>query len=248
VIADTCLGFHVACGTMVKGGLAVIMGFVLFLGTVLLLLAAVFGRRMAYLVLAISFFSWMIILSTIWLTGLFISQGPTTVKNLGPRGTEPGWVIESAGSAPQAIYPEYRSYPASGPWQEPGTNDTEQASFQAVQTSVQSFLAAKANADANKDPFAPGAFVTTDFVVQDVEFAAAGDVSLAAAHAFYTGGGPQITVFLRHDSGSVPRYSIMFLAGSILGLAVHLPFLDRAEKKRKEILTGGTAPPWYGPA
>jgi hypothetical protein len=53
---------------------------------------------------------------------------------------------------------------------------------------------------------------------------------------------------MRHDSGSVNRYSWMFLIGSTIGFAVHLPLLDRAERKRKEILTGGTAPPWYGPA
>jgi hypothetical protein len=40
----------------------------------------------------------------------------------------------------------------------------------------------------------------------------------------------------------------MFLIASVVGLGIHLPFLDRAERKRKEILTGGTAPPWYGPA
>jgi hypothetical protein len=40
----------------------------------------------------------------------------------------------------------------------------------------------------------------------------------------------------------------MFLGGSIALFAVHLPLLDRAEKKRKEFLTGGNAPPWYGPA
>lgn len=248
MIAQSCLGFSIECGTIVKGSLAVITAFVLFLGSVLLLLSAVFGRRMGYLVLAVSFFSWMIILSTIWLTGLFISQGPTTVKNLGPRGAEPGWVIESAGTNPTPTYAEFTKYPSSAPWRVPGKNDTEQASLQAVQTAVQSFLADQSNTKAHIDPFAPNAFVTTDFTVSGVEFAPAGDVSLSAAHAFYNGGGPEITVFLRHDSGSVPRYSIMFLAGSILGLGVHLPFLDRAERKRKDILTGGTAPPWYGPA
>ena len=40
----------------------------------------------------------------------------------------------------------------------------------------------------------------------------------------------------------------MFLIGSTLLFCAHLPFLDRAERTRKEILTGGTAPPWYGPA
>jgi hypothetical protein len=40
----------------------------------------------------------------------------------------------------------------------------------------------------------------------------------------------------------------MFLAGSIGMFLVTLPLLDRAEKKRKEFLTGGGAPAWYGPA
>ncbi len=94
-----------------------------------------------------------------------------------------------------------------------------------------------------------GAVATTDFTVEDIEFFATEDgVSLAGAQAFFTDGGPVLTVHLRHDSGSVNRYSWMFLIGSTLLFAVHLPFLDRAEKKRKEILTGGTAPPWYGPA
>ena len=53
---------------------------------------------------------------------------------------------------------------------------------------------------------------------------------------------------MRHDSGSVNRYSWMFLIGSVVGLAIHLPLLDLAERRRKEVLTGGTAPPWYGPA
>ncbi len=35
---------------------------------------------------------------------------------------------------------------------------------------------------------------------------------------------------------------------SVVGVAIHVPFLDRAERTRKQILTGGTAPPWYGPA
>ena len=66
--------------------------------------------------------------------------------------------------------------------------------------------------------------------------------------AFFSAGGPQITVFAYHDPGNVPVYSWSFLIASLLGFAVHLPLLDRAEKKRKAILTGGTAAPWYGPA
>ena len=69
-----------------------------------------------------------------------------------------------------------------------------------------------------------------------------------AAHGYYTSGGPMVTMFAYFDKGNVPKYSIGFLGASIFGFLIHLPFLDRAEKRRKEILTGGTAPAWFGPA
>jgi len=242
----TCIGFHVDCGTMVKGVLGVAMGFTLFIGSVLLLLSAVFGRRMGYLVLAVCFFGWLMLYSALWTFG-FWSQGPTTPVDLGPRGAEPGWVVEAAGQNVTSFpYSQYRDYPTGGEWITPSPGLS--ASVQSVTGAVQAYLAEQANAKAGKTQFEPGAFQTTDFTVQDIRFAADGKVSLAAAQAYYNGGGPQITVYLRHDSGSVPRYSWMFLIGSTLGFLIHLPFLDRAERSRKEILTGGTAPPWYGPA
>jgi hypothetical protein len=130
----------------------------------------------------------------------------------------------------------------------PGTNEADTGSVQSVQGAVQSYLAAQVNEEQDKGPFDPGAVQTTDFTVENIRFAAEGETSLAAARAFYNGGGPMLTVYLRHDSGSVPVYSYAFLLISLIGLAVHLPLLDRAERTRKEILTGGTAPPWYGPA
>jgi hypothetical protein len=247
IAADTCLGFHVACGTIVKGGLSVVMGLVLFVGSPLLLVSAVFGRRMGALVVAACFFGWMLLLSALWTFG-FWSQGPQTPTNLGPRGVEPAWVVESAGTSPEATYEVFSSYPTGVDWRTAGTNSADTSSVQSVQGSVQGYLATQANEELGKEPFEPGAVQTSDFTVQDIRFATDGDVSLAAAQAFYNGGGPVVTLYLRHDSGSVPIYSWVFLIGSVIGLAIVVPMLDRAERKRKEILTGGTAPPWYGPA
>jgi hypothetical protein len=242
--AGTCVGFHIDCQTLLEGGIGVAMGFVLFIGSVLLLLSAVFGRRMGYLILATCFFAWMIVLSSLWTFG-FYSQGPSTPVDLGPRGAEPAWVVEAAGqNVTNLSFPQYKSYPDGQPWQGP----KPPASVQSVTGAIQSYLAEQANAKAGIGEFEPGAFQTTDFTVQNIAFATSDDSSLAAAQAFYNGGGPTITLYMRHDSGSVPHYSWMFLIGSIVLFAVHLPFLDRAERKRKEILTGGTAPPWYGPA
>ncbi|MGH2635784.1 MAG: hypothetical protein ACRDHU_06545 [Actinomycetota bacterium] len=245
--AETCLGFEISCETLLKGGLTTVMGFVLFVGSVLLVLSAVFGRRMGYLVLAVGFFGWMILLSALWTFG-FYSQGPDTPVNLGPRGAEPTWVVESLGTDPEPVYDAFATYPDGDEWRVPGTNDNDTSSVQSATTAAQGFLAEQTNEELGLGIHEPGAVQTTDFTVENVRFATDGDVSLAAAQAYFTGGGPRVTLFMRHDSGSVNRYSWMFLIGSTLGFAIHLPFLDRAERQRKEILTGGTAPPWYGPA
>lgn len=248
MLAQACIGFEIPCETLLKGGLATVMGFVLFVGSPLLLLSAVFGRRMGYLVLAVGFFGWMTIMSALWLTGFFISQGTTTPVNLGPRGTDATWVVEAFGTDPEGPYEEFASYPDGEAWREPGENENDNSSVQSVTTSAQGFLAEEANEELGLGEFEPGALQTTDFVVENIRFATSGGVSLSAAEGYFSGGGPRITLFMRHDSGSVNRYSWMFLIASVVGLGIHLPFLDRAERKRKEILTGGTAPPWYGPA
>jgi len=41
---------------------------------------------------------------------------------------------------------------------------------------------------------------------------------------------------------------LMFLVGAIVLFLIHVPLLDRAEKSRKAFITGGAAPPWYGPS
>ena len=261
---ETCIGFQIPCETLLKGGLAVIMAFILFVGSVYIILAAVFGRRMGYLVLAVSFFSWMILLSALWTFG-FWSQGLETPTNLGPRGTEPHWQPVTGGfEVASDTFPVAKQYPGD-PWEEPTGGAL--ASVDPVKTTIAEFMAEQSNDQAGIEtldapvPEHAGAtvtleevaegeipFIPEDFTVVDVRFTAVDGTSLAAGRAFYNNGGPQVTVVAYHDSGNVPVYSFIFLAVSILGLGIHLPFLDKAERKRKEILTGGTAPPWRGPA
>jgi len=108
----------------------------------------------------------------------------------------------------------------------------------------------RANEQLGRDPLGTDAITGTQFTIDSVMFATAedGKTPLAVVQAHFSGGGPLTTLTLYHDSGSVPRYSLMFMAAALLLFVIHLPLLDRAEKKRKEFLTGGSAPAWYGPA
>jgi hypothetical protein len=205
MLADTCLGFNVACGTLFKGGGVVLAGFILFIGSVYVLLAAVFGRWMGYLVLIVAFSGWMIIQS-------------------------------------------YAQYPNPPTWSQPN-QVTQAADIQSVQGAATSFLANQANTTLGRNPDALDAIQTTQFGVDSLEFAkAANGTPIAVVQAHFIGGGPETVLSMKYNTGSVPRYSLMFLVGSILLFAIHLPLLDRAERSRKAFLTGGSAPPWYGPA
>jgi hypothetical protein len=244
--------------TFIKGVVTVVAAFILFVGSVYLLLTAVFGLRMAYLVLAVSLFAWMILFSLIWVIGqppILGVQG--TLPNLGPRGTEPHWQVFAAGTQQLATrFPQTTSYPEA-PWKL-STAATKSTADNA-KAAIQKYLAARAQEQFEKqghkvcDPAEPleTDCITLDpatFSVEDIAFAKSGQTDLVAAHSFFQAGGPEITVYAYFDSGNVNVYSWAFFLASIVGFAIHLPFLDRAEKKRKAILTGGTAAPWYGPA
>jgi hypothetical protein len=248
--------------TFTKGIVTVVAAVILFIGSVYLLLTAVFGLRMAYLVLAVSLFGWMILFSLIWVIGqptFFGVKG--TLPNLGPRGTEAHWQVFAAATGPiKTKFPQTASFPGSS-WHLLPANPPKvlKSAADNAKSAIQKYLAAQAEQQFEEqgekvcDPAEPleTNCITLDpttFAVTDFRFAASGHTSLVAAQAFFSAGGPQITVFAYHDPGDVPVYSWSFLIASILGFAVHVPFLDRAEKKRKAILTGGTAAPWYGPA
>lgn len=242
---ETCLGFGVDCGTLAKGAGVVLMAFILFVGSVYLILTALLGRWMGYLVVMVSFSGWMILLSALWAFGFF-SQGPDTPVNLGPRGAEPSWIplLASTGETSDR-YEAFRSYPGE-PWKEPASGAS--AEVQSVTGIVTDFLAEQANEELEIPHTDPSAVTGVEFAVDDLHFATVGGTELAVAQAHFLDGGPLWTVSLYHDEGSVPRYSYMFLAGSVILFAIHLPLLDIAERKRKDFLTGGAAPPWYGPA
>jgi len=248
--ASSCLGFAIECDTLWKGLGVTIGGIVLFIGSVYVLLAAIFGRWMGYLVLMVGLSGWMILQSALWLFG-FWSQGPQTPTNLGPRGADPAWLVLEAGlEAGSDRFDDFEAYPGD-PWTAPtGATGGEAADIQSVTGEATAFLAEQANEELGIEPETAKAVTPTQFTVDDIAFASDDDTStrLAVVRAHFNGGGPQTTLSMYYDTGSVPRYSYMFLGGSILLFVLHVPLLDRAERQRRAFLTGGNAPAWYGPA
>ena len=243
-----CIGFAVDCGTMAKGLGVAAMAAILFIGSIYLLLSLIFGRWMGYLVLMLAFSGWMMILSSLWFFGYW-SQGPTTPTNQGPRGAQPTWVVlQASPGSTSTKYAAFRTYPGASWKPADQSNKKQAADFQQATSSVQTFLALQMNVEHKILATDPTAFTATQITVDDLKFAKDGKTPLAVAQAHFNGGGPLWTVSMYFDPGSIPRYSIMFLAGSLILFLLHLPLLDRAEKKRKEFLTGGDAPAWYGPA
>jgi hypothetical protein len=227
--------------TFFEGVGVVVAALLLFAGSVFMLLAAVFGPRMGYLVAATGFFAFMLILSALWAFG-----APGTPRYLGPKGELPHWEVAGAGTdLASSTDPVIEEYPG-GPWRPPEdaglTTEVEPATL-----AFQEFLAEEANAEFQQTGV-DAEVAPEDFEVTDLRFVTGEETDLAAAMAFSTTGGQEVVVVGYKDEGNEPLPSWIFLGASILGFAVHLPFLDRAERKRKDVLTGGEQKPWRGPA
>jgi hypothetical protein len=232
----------VAIPLALEGALAVISSFILFVGTVWLLLAAVVGVRMGYLLTAVGFFGFMIVLSFMWAFG-----APGTPRFLGPKGDLPTWVPVEAGVALESrTYPVLGEYPG-GKWQDPAGDDALAAEVDPAALAFAEFLAERATEELHAAGI-DAEISPEDFDVHDVRFTEVDGTRLAAARAFSTTGGPEVVVFGYRDPGDEGFPSFAFLIASILGFVAHLPFLDRAERRRKEILTGGDQAAWRGPA
>lgn len=238
--------------SVVKGILVVVCALVLFVGSVYMIVSGVFGLRMGYLVVATAFFGWVLLLSTLWLFGVpFLKAGgqPSVLADLGPRGTEAHWQVFAAAAGPARTdrYPVTALYP-SHPWWTPAPNAPAAASIDTVTPAIQDYVAQQATAQLQKQNPGAAPIDPSTIQIQDVRFTSSGGADLAAGEAYLATGGTVVTVYAYHDHGNVPEYSIGFFFVSLLGFAVHVPLLDRAERRRRGIITSETAPAWYGPA
>jgi hypothetical protein len=228
--------------TNIEGTLVVVAGFVLFGGGTWLIASAVMGVRMGYLVSATALFGFMTLLSALWAFG-----APGTPPFLGPKGNLPEWFAVGAGQdLTSTTYPVVDQYPGD-PWITVEEDPSLTPEVEAATLGMQEFLAEEANAELRRQQV-EGEVTPEQFEVVDLEFTEVDGTPLAVARAFASGGGPQVEVVAYKDPGNESLPSYLFLAASVIGFVAHLPFLDRAERRRKDILTGGDQAPWRGPA
>lgn len=228
--------------TNIEGSLVIVTSLILFGGSTYMLVSAVTGRTMGYLITATGFFAFMIILSALWVFG-----APGTTRYLGPKGDLAAWVPLEAGTAFESgDVPAVSRYPAD-PWQSPTEDNSFQAEVEPATLAMQEFLAEEATKQLGEQGL-DGEITPEDFEIENLRFTEVDDTPLAIGEGFAAGGGPQIRVVAYKDPGDEPLPSYVALIGSVLGFIAHLPFLDRAERRRKEVLTGGDQAAWRGPA
>ena len=230
-----------AATSTLEGALVFVSSIVLFVGSVFLLLAAIFGIRMGYLMTATGFFGFWVILAALWAFG-----APGTPRFLGPRGDLPAWIAVAQGTDLRSeTFPVIDEYPR-GDWR--SAEDAEAtAEVEPATLAFQEFLAEQANEELAAEGL-EGEVPPESFQVSNVRFAEDGDTRLAAATAVSGTGGREVEVVGYLDEGDEGLPSWLALGLGLVGFAVHVPFLDRAERKRKDVLTGGEQAPWRGPA
>lgn len=239
-----------ACDGCFKGIPAIIslvIAVVALIGSIYMLLWSNLGARIGYLVLMVSFFAWMIIMSGIWLFG-----APGTTTNTGPRGREPAWVpftsdSEQAQEFPQAVagFPQGWDVLTDEGKLYPGKIDAK-GEFETVRAAVRANLAAlafKQETIKKYDPLLfsfraekipPATPAEQGYPPAEVAYRQEGGNLLFGARIPATDAHPEILVFARRDKGQVFLHGLISLVVSILGFIVHLLLLGRVENKQRE--------------
>jgi hypothetical protein len=237
----------------VKGAALVLTAFLLLPGSVWMLLAANFGALKGYLIAAIAFFGFMIMLSATWSFGL-----PETPALTGPVGKQPSFVQFTGNDPAAARYDRVKAFMgnASNGWLEAPAEVEGGAKLSAadeklkadLDTAKQAALAdfiAERNKDV-KDSSKELDVVNTDtkvfYTVQDGTTVVAVVISPKeppANSGLVKPNFSPVAVFAYQDPGAPAVPSYLFLAGSILLFGLHVWLLSVVERRRPlgEVLT-----------
>ncbi|MEA2517653.1 MAG: hypothetical protein QOG16_1491 [Actinomycetota bacterium] len=232
--------------TFIEGVAAVVSGFIVFVGTIWLLLAVIMGARLAYFVTASVCIGFIFIMTLVWSYG----------TPLGPVGQLPDWEgVGLADSADQIEFDAAAKYPEA-PWQAPGEDDQEAKTKAAeLESAATNYLEELILKDKGGDFIAAtDAVVVTDSArlmeEADQEY---GAVELEAAPSAvekaqeadpdqtFTPEDAQAFVIMKYDPGNPLKKARIIAGGTFLVWALHLFGLSRAERKTKETAIGDGA-------
>jgi hypothetical protein len=227
----------------VKGIAVVLVAFLFLPGSVYMLLASNFGALKGYLIAAVAFFGFLVMLSAVWLFGI-----PGTTPLTGPKGTQPTFKFFTIDDPQASTYDRVRDFQgqAGNGWQAAPEGEVEAGS--APET-------LKADLDTARQRAVSALITETNKKVEDS--ADELDVTNVDAKTFYTiQGGTEVaaivispkappedsglkkpdfapkTTFAYRDPGSPYLPSILFLAGSSVLFVVHMLLLGLAERRR----------------
>lgn len=230
-------------GTAVSARLAVPIGMLVFLGTVYMLLRANLGTRRAYLVLATSFFGFMIIMSLFWTfgaPGTPQAVGPTHLPGQPSDAYQPTWTPFAIDSR-VAERPEYdfvQDYPNG--FEEP----PEGASVGAGVEAIASFFAGDGRQPVTgfDENWEPGqtlyAEAPNGYPVVAVTFAPPADEEEgeAADDGGQAADDETVTLFAFFDAGAPLFPGIVFIIVAVIGFLLHVALLNRDEAREQREL------------
>ena len=99
-----------------KGIAVVLVAFLFLPGSVYMLLASNFGALKGYLIAAVAFFGFLVMLSAVWLFGI-----PGTTPLTGPKGTQPTFKFFTLSDPAAGTYDSVRDFQAgAGSGWQPG--------------------------------------------------------------------------------------------------------------------------------
>jgi hypothetical protein len=227
----------------VKGIAVVLVAFLFLPGSVYMLLASNFGALKGYLIAAVAFFGFLVMLSAVWLFGI-----PGTTPLTGPKGTQPSFKFFTINDAAAGTYDSVRDFQggADNGWRAAPEGEVAEGSAEATlkadldtarQTAVQDLID-ETNADvkdSSKELDVTNLDAKTYYTIQNGTEVAAIVISPKTPPS---GSGLQRpdfapkTTFAYRDPGNPYLPSILFLVGALVLFVVHMLLLGLVERRR----------------
>lgn len=205
---------------------------IIFFGSIYLLLRSNLGTRRAYLVLASSFFGFMVVISLFWTfgaPGTPIATGPQNLPGQALNYYQPQWFpFASDSEIAQDRYPMVNSFP-EGFSVVDGSDEELVDLTQPLPDELFAFFS-------EERAGVPGSVFDGWEPTGDPQVATAADGTLLAALTFAPaeGGDDSFTAFAFYDPGFIQLPSLIMVGISLAGFILHVLLLGWDENRRRE--------------